>query len=106
VPHQNPESAKATEQNAATGAQAPHDRPTAQDRRPEPRSYAAPDVADATLAPPAAGEMGDYADEGEATGMAGQQQGQTNTRRGDTAWGQGEKTRRANRRMFNSGGAG
>lgn len=83
MPHQHTDSSTATAQNAATEPQAANDQAREQNRsaRPEPRSYAAPDVADSTLAAPAAGEIGDYADEGEATGYDGQQQGSNHTNR-------------------------
>ena len=68
MPHQNVDAGKATAQNAATDPVAPNDqaREAHASVRPEPRSYAAPDVADSTLAPPAAGEVADYMDEGDA----------------------------------------
>ena len=68
MPHQNVDAGKATAQNAATDPIAPNDQARGQhaSARPEPRSYAAEDVKDATLAPPAAGEVADYMDEGEA----------------------------------------
>jgi hypothetical protein len=83
MPHQQTDSSKAPAQNAATQPQAPNDMGREQNRalRPEPRNYAARDVADASLAAPAAGEIGDYADEGEATGYDGQQQGANHTNR-------------------------
>jgi hypothetical protein len=70
MPHQTPQSDKATAQNAATeptaprvqGAQAPE---SSHSLRPEPSTYVAPDSRDATLAPPASGEVGDYADDGD-----------------------------------------
>ena len=67
MPHQNVEAGKATAQNAATDPIAPNDKGREQNAavRPEPSSYAAPDVADSTLAPPAAGEVADYMDEGD-----------------------------------------
>ena len=57
----------------------------------------------AGLAPPAAGEVGDYDDDGEASG--GMQQGADRTRRPekDAARGQGPKTLAENRRMVRSG---
>lgn len=68
--HQTPNSTKATAQNAATEPQAPrvqgaHEPESAHSARPEPATYVAPDARDATLAPPASGEVGDYADEGD-----------------------------------------
>lgn len=71
MPHQNSQSEKATTQNAAPEPQAPRapqgapGPETGQSLRPEPQSYVAPDARDATLAPPASGEVGDYADEGD-----------------------------------------
>ena len=68
MPHQNVDSSTATAQNAATDPVAP-DRQTGgreDPARSEPRSYAASDAADSALAPPAAGEVADYMDEGDA----------------------------------------
>lgn len=102
MPHQNTTSSKATAQNAATDPQPPNDRAVDQNDavRPEARSYAASDYRDASLAAPAAGEMGGYADEGEALGDEGLQQGGTNADRPvrtEARGGQGPKTVRANR---------
>ncbi|WP_396593940.1 hypothetical protein [Brevundimonas sp. R86498] len=68
MPHQNVEAGKTTAQNAATDPIQPNDQARGQhvSARPEPDRYAAPDVKDSTLAPPAAGEVADYMDEGEA----------------------------------------
>ena len=106
--HQNTQSSRATAQNSATGQTPGDDRAAEQNRavHPEPRSYAAPNVADSTLAAPAAGEMADYADEGDALGMDDVQQGGNSTRRPvgvEARNGQGPKTRAANRRMARSG---
>jgi len=102
MPHQNTTSSDAAAQNAATDPQAPNDRGVEQNAavRPEARSYAAPDYRDASLAAPAAGEMGDYADDGEALGDDGLQQGGTNANRPirtEAQRSQGPKTTRANR---------
>lgn len=75
MPHQNTSSSNATAQNAATDPVAPRDQATDQDRKEEPRSYAASDVSDSSLAPPAAGEVSDYMDEGEALDGEAVQQG-------------------------------
>jgi hypothetical protein len=101
MPHQRPQSSKATAQNAATEPAAPNDAAREQHRsvRPEPRAYAAPDVADSSLALPAAGEVGDYADDGDALGASGLQQGADHTRRPiktEADRGQGPKTRMKN----------
>ena len=110
MPHGNVESEDATAQNAATPPQAPNDKaPNDQARsehatvRPDPSSYAAPDVRDATLAAPAAGEVGDYADLSDPSG--GMAQGGDRTNRDAHAHQdeQGPKTREANRRMAASG---
>jgi hypothetical protein len=106
MPHQHTDSSRATAQNAATEPQAPNDMGREQNRvvRPEPRSYAARDVADATVAAPAAGELGDYADEGEATGYDGQQQGANHTNRPhrtEAQRSQGRLTREQNKRTIN-----
>jgi hypothetical protein len=105
MPHQTPHAPNATAQNAATDRQMPNDQAREQHRSvsPDPRSYAAPDVADATLAPPAAGEVGDYADEGEPSG--GMQQGADRRRipEKDVQYPQGGKTQRAQRRLMDTG---
>lgn len=114
MPHQNPNSSKATAQNAATDPSAPNDQAREQEAsaHPEPRSYAAHDVRDSTLAAPAAGEIADYMDEGDPLGedADGVQQGSNHTNwemhaqhtgMGDRP--QGAKTREANRRMAGSG---
>lgn len=114
MPHQTPDSSKATAQNQATEPTQPNDQAREQHVavRPEPSSYAAHDVADSTLAPPAAGEVGDFADEGDALDPelmeAGFQQGRTNNNepdQTDRVRGQGPKTREANKRMVRSGSA-
>ena len=107
MPHQNTQSSKATAQNAATDPIAPNDQAREQNVsvRTEPRSYVAPDVADASLAPPAAGEVADFMDEGDALSPAdleagGLQQGGTNTRRPvptEAGHQRGAKTRAADR---------
>ena len=104
MPHQNTTSSKATAQNAATDPQAPNDKGVEQNDavRPEARSYAAPDYRAASLAAPAAGEMGDYADDGDALGDDGLQQGGTNANRPvrtEARSGHGPKTVRANKDM-------
>lgn len=109
MPHQNTTSSNATSQNAVSDPIAPNDQAREQNRavHPEPRAYAAHDVADSTLAAPAAGEVADYADEGEAMGISGQQQGRNhNTRpiRTEAHKGQGKKTRQANHERFNNRG--
>ena len=73
MPHGNTSTTKATAQNAATPEQQPNDDARGQHVtvHPEPSTYAASDVRDSTLAAPAAGEMGDYADlEAPSGGMA------------------------------------
>ncbi|HEY4585820.1 MAG TPA: hypothetical protein VIG84_05475, partial [Brevundimonas sp.] len=100
MPHQNTSSSTATAQNAASDPAAPRDQPTDQDRKEEPRSYAASDVADSALAPPAAGEVSDYMDEGDALEGEAVQQGANHTNRPDRTEAmdsQGPKTRAANR---------
>ncbi len=102
MPHQNVSSSNATAQNQATDPVQPNDqaRDQHQNVRPEPRSYAAHDVADSTVAPPAAGEMADFMDEGEPLDASGAQQGRTHANRPErteAATGQGPKTVAANR---------
>lgn len=109
MPHQNTQSPNATAQNSVTGQTPAADRPEGEQQRsvrPEPRSYAAPNVSDSTLAAPAAGEMADYADDGDALGLDDMQQGGSHTRRPvrtEAKGGQGPKTMRANRKMVKSG---
>jgi len=111
MPHQNTSSSKATAQNAATDPGAPPSDQAREGQRsahPEPRRYAAPDVADATLAPPAAGEVAEYMDEGEPLAAAGEQFGRNHTRRPgrtEAKRQQGPKTRAANRRIVRGRGA-
>lgn len=110
MPHQNVSSSDATAQNAATDRAQPNDQ--ARDQRPdvrdEPRAYAAPDIADANLAPPAAGETADFMDEGDELGGASAQQGRTHSNRPETTEarsGQGPKTTAANRQRLKDGDA-
>ena len=110
MPHQNVDSSKATAQNAATDPVGPGDQTEAggEARRPEPRSYAAPDVADSSLAPPAAGEIADYMDEGDALGADDVQLGSTHRNRPrntDIDSGQGPKTRAGNQQRLKTGSA-
>lgn len=102
MPHQNVTSSRATQQNAATSSGQPNDKGREQHAsvHPEPRSYASGDVADSSLAPPAAGEAADYMDEGDALGDEDVQQGRTNANRPmrtEAQDGQGPKTQAANR---------
>jgi len=111
MPHQNVESASATSQNAATDRAGPGDQTEAggESRRPEPRSYAAGDVTESTLAPPAAGEVADFMDEGDPIGADDVQQGSTNANRPERTEklrGQGPKTRAGNRDKVKTGSAG
>lgn len=100
MPHQNTASSDAVAQNSATDSQAPRDIPTGQDLKPEPSSYAADEVDMSSVAPPAAGEVADFQDEGEALEGEPVQQGATNTNRPERTEAmdrQGPKTRAANR---------
>ena len=110
MPHQNVHSSKATAQNAVTDPVGPGDETQAggEKLRPEPRSYAAPEVSDSSLAPPAAGEVADYMDEGDPIGADDVQQGATNANRPERTEklrGQGPKTRAGNRNRVKSGSA-
>ena len=102
MPHGNTDSEKATAQNAVTESTAPNDagREAHASIRPEARSYAAAKLGDATLAAPAAGEVGDYAEleDDDALGGGGQQ-GRTHNDRELHAHQQtqGPKTTAANR---------
>ncbi|HYD27429.1 hypothetical protein [Brevundimonas sp.] len=111
MPHQNVHSSKATAQNAATDPVGPGDQTRAggETPRPEPRSYAAPDVADSSLAPPAAGEVADYMDEGDPLAADDVQLGGTNRNRPERTEKmdqQGPKTRAGNRNKVRTGSAG
>ena len=105
MPHGNVDSEDATAQNAATPPQAPNDQARGEHAsvRPDPSSYAAPDVRDATLAAPAAGEVGDYADLSDPSGGMAQGGDRTNRNAHAHQEAQGPKTREANRRMAASG---
>lgn len=107
MPHQHPDSADASQQNTVGDRRGPNDRAAGEQRsvHQEPRSYAAKSVEDATLAPPAAGEMPDYLDDGDASG--GAQQGATNTNRDAHSHrpSQGPKTQKANRQILKNGRA-
>jgi hypothetical protein len=105
MPHQTPQAPNGTDQNAATDRAGPNDQARDQHRtvRPDPDAYAARDVRDSTLAPPASGEMGDYADEDQPSGGAQQGGDRTRVSEKDDVLPQGPKTREANRRMAGSG---
>lgn len=110
MPHQNVHSSKATAQNAATDPVAPNDQAREQNVsvRREPRSYAAPDVADSSLAPPAAGEVADYMDEGDALAADDVQSGGDHRNRPARTEGmsaQGPKTIAGNKERLKSGSA-
>ena len=109
MPHQNTTSSTATSQNAANEPDAPNDQGRDQNAsaRPEPKSYTAAGQADASLAPPAAGEVSDYADDGDALGGE-VQQGATHANRPDRTearTGQGPKTREGNAHILKDGSA-
>lgn len=105
MPHGNVHSENATAQNAATPPEAPNDEARGEHAsvRSEPSSYVASDVRDATVASPASGELGDYADLDDPSG--GMPQGGDRLNRNAHAHqeGQGPKTEDANRRMFKEG---
>lgn len=65
-------------------------------------------MGDSTVAPPAAGEIADYMDEGDPIGADDVQQGATNANRPERTEklrGQGPKTRAGNRNRIKSGSA-
>lgn len=100
MPHQNTSSSRAAAQNAATDPVSPRDKPSHQDRKPEPTSYVSRNVDGSSLALPAAGEIADYMDEGDALDGEPVQQGTTNANRPartEAMDGQGPKTRAANK---------
>ena len=110
MPHQNVDAAEATAQNAATDKTAPNDPGREQNAaaKPEPASYAAADWTDASLAPPAAGEVSDYMDEGDAVATDDMQQGSTNRNRPqntEVAIERGAKTRDGDQSIRESGSA-
>lgn len=113
MPHQNVDSSKATAQNAATSDATPNanqnggDERTSQAPR-EPASYVAGDYREATAAAPAAGEISDFTDDGDALDGEEFHTGGTNTNRPrttDADSGQGPKTRAANQRIVRTGSA-
>ena len=99
MPHQNVSSSNATAQNQATDPVQPNDRAQGPVSR-EPRSYVDEDWRQASVAAPAAGEMADDMDEGDAVATDGLQQGRNHVNRpesAEAAGGQGPKTTAANR---------
>ena len=110
MPHQNVDSSKATARNAATDPAAPAGQ--AGDRnaqaRGEPRSYTASEAADFSLAPPAAGEIADFMDEGDALAADDVQSGGNHRNRPgrtEAMSDQGPKTTAGNRERLKSGSA-
>ena len=103
MPDKHTENANARSGRAVTDQQPPQDGAHVEPGRPEPSSYAAKTWHEATLAPPAAGEVTDFFDEGEPSG--GAQQGATRTRvpEYDAGREQGRKTGDKNREMVKSG---
>lgn len=111
MPHQNVSSSDATAQNAATDRLQPKNtgNDAATGKRQEPKSYAAHDVNDASLAPPAAGEIADFMDEGDDLKGATVQQGRDHANRPgktEAETGQGPKTVEGNRQRLKDGDAG
>ncbi|WP_122464997.1 hypothetical protein [Brevundimonas lutea] len=99
MPHQNVSSSNATAQNQATDPVQPNDRADASAPR-EPRSYVDQDWRQASVAAPAAGELADDMDEGDAVAAEGLQQGRNHVNRPErteASRGQGPKTAAANR---------
>ena len=110
MPHQNVDAAEGAAQNAATDKTAPNDPGREQNAavRREPSSYAASEWTDATLAPPAAGEVSDYMDEGDALAADDVQQGSTNRNRSqdtEAAIDRGPETRKGDQSIRESGSA-
>jgi hypothetical protein len=104
--HQNPLAGKAAAKNAATDPIAPrvpgaHPETPPGPVGPEPQTYVAPEARDATLAPPAAGEVGEYADEGDPIepqfGEVQMGGDRNNIPNKDQTFPQGRKTVQANR---------
>ncbi|MEJ6790471.1 hypothetical protein BrevBR_13050 [Brevundimonas sp. BR2-1] len=111
MPHQNVDSSSATAQNAATDPAAPGGPagdPTDARAGREPRSYAASDVTDSSLAAPAAGEVADYMDEGDALAADDVQSGgnhRNRPERTEAMSDQGPKTTAGNKERLKSGSA-
>jgi hypothetical protein len=108
MPHQNTQSPRAAAQNAVTGSTPASDRAVDEPRsaNAEPRAYAALDLADSTLAAPAAGEIATFGDDIDDLDASDMQNGGNHTRRPvatEAKRGQGPKTLRANRRIVKSG---
>jgi hypothetical protein len=100
MPHQNTSSSTATAQNTATDPAKAADQPDENGVQSEPRSYVAVDAAEASLAPPAAGEVADVMDEGDALAAQDVQQGSTHANRPEKTErqaDQGPRTTEANR---------
>jgi len=95
MPHQNPHSMNAGAQNAATDPIQPNDQARGRNRDGEPRSYAAKNVENSSLTPPAAGETADYMDEGDPSLGAHQGRNHTNRELHAHDQHQGAKTRKA-----------
>jgi len=103
MPNKNTENANARSGRAVTDHQPPQDGAHVTDTSPEPSSYAAPRWQDATLAPPAAGEMTDFFDEGDPSGGAQQGANRTRVPEYDARRPQGPKTGRMNGKLTRSG---
>lgn len=108
MPHHTVDPSKPAAGKAAVDPDAPEDPSAAQQAsaRTEPRTYAAHDVRDSSLALPAAGEISDYMDEGDALGADDVQQGSDHRNRPDRTEAtnlQGPKTLAGNREKLESG---
>ena len=104
--NQHSENPSARSGRAVTDRQAPKDGAHAEGQRAnEPRGYVARDIEHATLAPPAAGEVTDYFDEGDPSGGAQQGRDRTRLAEKDAARSQGRKTREANQQIVRTGSA-
>ncbi len=103
MPNRNTENEFARSGNAVTDDQPAKDGAHVTRTSPEPNSYAAPDSRDATVAGPAAGEITDFADEGDPSGGAQQGRDRTNAAlRGDDT--QGPKTKARQREIIQGRG--
>lgn len=100
--NRNTENENARSGRAVTDAQPPSDHAHSRGRG-EPKSYAAADWRDASLASPAAGEVTDYFDEGEPSGGVQQGRTQTNAASRDVRRPQGGLTRKRNRQIIAEG---
>jgi len=98
--NKNSENENARSGRAVTDDQPAQDGAHVMNRGEEPRSYVAPDYRDATLSGPAAGEVTDFYDEGDASGGSQQGRNRNNVPHMKDSDVQGAKTRRRNQEIL------